>query len=164
MITRSCKTCKRTFKVKPSCIKRGNGLFCSRSCHFEYSRKGKMVPCGVCGKETYKQRKALKKSKSGKFFCGKSCQTKWRNQQYIQEEHPNWKDGTHSYRGVMHRGGVLPVCRLCELSDERVLAVHHLDKNRKNNNLDNLVWLCHNCHHLVHTREGEQEKLMALIV
>jgi hypothetical protein len=31
-----------------------------------------------------------------------------------------------------------------------MLAVHHLDEDRANNAVDNLVWMCHNCHHLIH--------------
>jgi predicted HNH restriction endonuclease len=42
------------------------------------------------------------------------------------------------------------VCVLCKVSDKRILAVHHKDNNRKNNKVENLVWLCHNCHILVH--------------
>jgi predicted HNH restriction endonuclease len=38
----------------------------------------------------------------------------------------------------------------------RVLAVRHIDQNHKNNNVENLAWLCHNCHHLVHNDKVEQ--------
>jgi len=27
---------------------------------------------------------------------------------------------------------------------------NHIDSNRKNNNLNNLIWLCMNCYYLVH--------------
>ena len=37
-------------------------------------------------------------------------------------------------------------------------------RNRINNNVDNLVWLCHNCHHLVHYYEVDQEKFMVPMV
>ncbi|MBI4281264.1 HNH endonuclease [Candidatus Uhrbacteria bacterium] len=36
------------------------------------------------------------------------------------------------------------------MKNNRVLLVHHIDENRKNNVLSNLVWLCRNCHFLVH--------------
>jgi predicted HNH restriction endonuclease len=42
------------------------------------------------------------------------------------------------------------VCKKCGNKDARVLEVHHLDKNRKNSNIENLIWLCANCHTLVH--------------
>jgi 5-methylcytosine-specific restriction endonuclease McrA len=46
-------------------------------------------------------------------------------------------------------------CGRCKLVDKRVLAVHHKDKNRENNALSNLMWLCHNCHYLVHHDKSE---------
>jgi 5-methylcytosine-specific restriction endonuclease McrA len=61
----------------------------------------------------------------------------------------------------MLRSGPEPVCRHCGLTDARVLSVHHLDSNRSNNRLDNLIWLCHNCHYLIHHHDDEREALMA---
>lgn len=94
--------------------------------------------------------KFIKKSKSGKFFCNKSCQTIWRNKYFSGSKHPMWKGGIHSYRTAIKRFGKKTQCKLCNIKDIRLLAVHHLDKNRKNNKKENLIWLCHNCHHLVH--------------
>lgn len=46
-------------------------------------------------------------------------------------------------------------CKKCGSTDSRTLAVHHKDKNRKNNSISNLMWLCHNCHYLVHHYKDE---------
>lgn len=54
------------------------------------------------------------------------------------------------YRSILTHSKVLAVCKLCKNKDKRVLAVHHLDRQRSNNKVENLLWLCHNCHHLVH--------------
>lgn len=164
MVQVLCKLCSKEFYAKPSWLRKGHGVYCSNGCRFKASRKGKVVSCFVCGEDTYKQPKALRRSKSGYFFCGKSCQTKWRNSEFIQEKHPNWKGGRYAYNSVMRRSNTPKICALCKTKDSRVLAVHHLDKNRKNNNIDNLVRLCHNCHHLVHRYPDEQERLMAAIV
>jgi 5-methylcytosine-specific restriction endonuclease McrA len=160
----SCKKCLKKFEAKPSWIKNGHGIYCSSTCQYADARKGTVVVCTICGKESYKQKKALERSKSGKFFCGKSCQTIWRNSEFIQEKHPNWINGRNAYQSVMRRSGAPKLCTLCKIVDIRVLAVHHLDEDRTNNKIENLVWLCHNCHHLVHRYPGEQEKLMATIV
>jgi predicted HNH restriction endonuclease len=40
-----------------------------------------------------------------------------------------------------------------------MLVVHHIDENRNNNNHENLIWLCYNCHHLVHNYPDEKAKL-----
>lgn len=38
-------------------------------------------------------------------------------------------------------------CAACGYNeDERILEVHHIDENRTNNKIDNLVILCPNCH------------------
>lgn len=164
MVQVICKHCSKEFYAKPSWIKNGYGIYCSNHCSFASRKQGETVFCHVCGTETYKQRKALTRSKSGKFFCTKSCQTKWRNRVYVREDHPNWKGGRHSYRELMLKQGGEPKCVLCKTIDERILAVHHIDEDRSNNVIENLAWLCHNCHHLVHHHPNERSKFMAAIV
>lgn len=41
-------------------------------------------------------------------------------------------------------------CQHCGIDDHRLLTVHHKDRNRKNNDITNLVLLCWNCHALEH--------------
>lgn len=42
-------------------------------------------------------------------------------------------------------------CELTEWKGEKLkLHIHHKDQNRKNNNLDNLEYLCPNCHSIKH--------------
>lgn len=164
MVSVSCKQCSKQFNAKPSWIKNGYGKYCSRTCSHISNRTGKIVHCFVCNKEVYKRPKALKGSKSGKLFCTKSCQTKWRNAEFVDEKHANWKGGLHAYRRMMLQSNKNQICTLCKTQDKRVLAVHHVDENRKNNTIENLQWLCHNCHHLVHHHPAEQAKFMAIIV
>ena len=54
------------------------------------------------------------------------------------------------YKNILIQNGTKPICKLCGCKDKRVLVVHHLDRKRNNNAIRNLVWLCLNCHHLVH--------------
>lgn len=150
-----CNLCSKQFFAKPSWIKRGWGKYCSTVCQHRAQKTGEIVKCFICKKETYKTQKALRGSKSKKYFCGKSCQTIWRNSiVYTGANHPNWKDGRYTYRDKMLRHKV-QICKRCVTNDTRVLAVHHIDRNKMNNNLDNLVWLCHNCHFLVHRYREE---------
>jgi hypothetical protein len=150
MPQKKCKICDTEFYVKPSHIKLGYGKYCSAACHHQGLRKGKLVHCHICEKEAWKQPKALKNSKSGKFFCSKSCQTKWRNKEYKGTKHANWQGGEYTYYKVMKENNVPPVCKDCGIKNRRVLVIHHKDSNRKNNQLENLIWLCRNCHYLVH--------------
>lgn len=41
-------------------------------------------------------------------------------------------------------------CECCGLTEKALLCVHHIDKNRKNNDINNLETFCYNCHRLVH--------------
>lgn len=44
------------------------------------------------------------------------------------------------------------VCRDCGCDDRRRLIVHHLDYNKKNNRINNLITLCRSCHPARHAR------------
>ena len=162
-VLRKCKKCNKVFKTKPYFIKLGNGKYCSAACHHEGMKNGRVVKCSICKKEVYKPKKALAGSKSKKYFCTKNCQTIWRNSLYIGPKHSNFVTGKFSYRGVIIRNKVPQKCTLCGNSDIRVLAVHHIDKNRENNKIKNLAWLCHNCHHLVHRYQDEGQKFELLV-
>ena len=162
-LIKKCLICNKEFYTKPFFVKNGAGKYCSRECHYQGLKKGKIVKCFKCKKKIYRSPKSIKSSKSGKFFCSKSCQTKWRNQEFIGSKHSNWTGGRYSYRSVLGRNKIPKICCLCKNKDIRVMAVHHVDHNRKNNEVENLVWLCHNCHHLVHHYENEREKIMVSI-
>lgn len=160
-----CRICKETFFVKPYFIQRGWGKFCSRTCQFVSQKKGKMVDCFICARKVYKAPRHLEHSKSKKYFCSKSCQTVWRNSiVYVGRDHPNWTNGESSYRDIMLRNVEAMICRRCKINDKRVLVVHHLDKNRQNNNPENLIWLCCNCHFLIHRHKNEIKKFMEALV
>lgn len=72
---------------------------------------------------------------------------------------PNWKhDGCTDYRALAFRH-YEKVCSKCGFSNELALEVHHKDKNRKNNLLENLEVLCANCHNIEHkTNDCGMEK------
>ena len=151
MPTVKCRHCQSSFYAKPSWVRYGNAKYCSRECQYEGRKNGKLTNCFICKKESYKTQKQLRVSKSKKYFCGKSCQTIWRNNEFRGSKHANWKEGKHvDYRAIMARYQIKPRCKLCSLKDIRVLAVHHRNRDRKNNNISNLVWLCYNCHRLAH--------------
>lgn len=145
-----CKICNKEFYVKPCHQKKGYGKYCSRDCQRNGQRTGEWILCEVCDAETWKTPKAFRKSKSGKFFCSRSCQTKWRNKQFSGKKHANWKGGEYTYQRIMKEGRVKPICAKCGMQNKKVLVIHHKDQDRKNNNINNLIWLCRNCHYLIH--------------
>lgn len=158
-IIRLCLYCGKEFSTKQFFLDKGQGKYCSRECGYAKRRKGRVYPCALCGKETYKTVTQINRYQSGKYFCSKPCQTTWRNTQFVGNKHANWKDGHYAYKSVLSRAGIPPICIMCGSNDSRVLAVHHRDQNRKNNAVENLVWICHNCHHLVHYHKVEKDRL-----
>lgn len=163
-VIKNCKVCGKQFRTKPFFIKNGGGKYCSAKCHHQGLKNGKQVNCFLCNKEIYRSTKQLLASKSSKFFCSKSCQTKWRNSEFIGAKHSNWKNGEYAYRSILSRNKTPKQCGLCKTKDARVLAVHHIDGNNRNNKLSNLAWVCHNCHHLVHHYGEEKKKFMEALV
>ncbi len=153
-----CKICSTSFYAKPRHLKVGWGKFCSQKCQFKSQRNGVNVKCAACGELIYRTPRHFKHSKSKLFFCNKSCLAVWKNKNsLIGEDHVNWKNGEHAYRNIMKRGGAPQVCKSCGMRDPRLLLVHHIDGERTNNTLKNLMWLCHNCHFLKHVHNIEVE-------
>lgn len=160
-----CKICEKEFYAKPSSLKKGWAKYCSKKCQFEGQKTGKTLECFICQREIYRSQQELKKSNSGKYFCSKSCQTIWRNTQvFIGSKHSQWQGGRSEYKNILLKSGADQLCRRCKIKDKRVLAVHHLDRNKSNNSLSNLVWLCHNCHFLLHHNKQEEEALVVAMV
>ena len=83
---------------------------------------------------------------------------------YTGPNHPNWKGGEHAYRDTMLRMPKSKKCKRCGIADLRLLTVHHLDENHRNNRIENLVWMCYNCHFLVHKNKEEKKKFMGAMV
>ena len=52
-------------------------------------------------------------------------------------------------------------CQKCGVAwdDNIEFHIHHKDKNPLNNALENLVWLCLNCHYLAHHKEDLDKKV-----
>ena len=154
-----CKICNQSFYVKPSQQKLGWGKYCSANCRTKAQIHGKKVTCVTCSKEIYRSQAQIRHSKSGNFFCSRSCQIRWKNTNSVAEKHPNWTGGVYVYRELLIKSNRKQKCILCRIQDMRILSAHHIDHNRQNNDLSNLVWLCLNCHHLVHHDKHIEEDL-----
>jgi len=145
-----CTYCGRETNKKPSRIKKRKNCFCSSECFYKFSTKSIEVLCESCGDKILRTPNQIAKSKSGKSFCSRSCTASWNNQQEWRtgSNHPNWVDGSSSARGIL--GDRLNECNRCGLKDSRILQAHHIDRNRANNDINNLEALCPNCHVLDH--------------
>lgn len=141
-----CEQCRKYFKKYAHHLKynklNGHKTFCSTTCSNEYKKTGILIKCANCEKQVWKTKAVLKRSKSGKYFCSKHCATIVNNTVYKSaENNPNWAGGNSSYRKIaLNAYGSF--CRVCNYSIEAILEVHHIDGNRKNNKLENLMVLC----------------------
>lgn len=152
MVTTWCAVCGIEIHVKASHAARGWGKYCSSACKYAGQRKGKWVACEYCGELIYRRPADYKKSDSKKFFCSKNCHCAWENENVrCGVNAPNWMAGQNVYRKLLKRTGLAEKCSNCEIKDKRVLVVHHKDRNRRNNSIENLEWLCRNCHSIVHS-------------
>jgi hypothetical protein len=106
------------------------------------------LTCSHCSKQFDRAKSKLLNSKSELYFCSRDCKDK--AQSYIVEIQPShYGTGLSSYRlkALNYYGSF---CSRCGYSNIFALEVHHKDRNRENNEINNLEVLCCNCHKLEH--------------
>lgn len=122
--------------------KLGYKNYCSPQCMAEARKSGQWADCAQCERTIWRSKTQLERSQSGRIFCSKHCATTYNNQFKVGNSHPNYKDGA----GCTYRKRALETygsrCRICGYDIEPVLQVHHIDSDRTNNNIKNLVVLC----------------------
>lgn len=78
------------------------------------------------------------------------------------ENNPRWKGGKSAgyirklaINAVLKSGRHIDICEHCGKLETKInfIDIHHIDRNRKNNNPENLIVLCRNCHRLLHANE-----------
>lgn len=79
----------------------------------------------------------------------------WHTKGKYFDKHYGWKTGIRSYRRAK-LSEVPLLCNICGVGEKKFsngksnLIVHHIDENRENNALNNLMVLCISCHRKVH--------------
>jgi hypothetical protein len=137
-----CSICGKEIYRRPVQIK-GGRVFCGLVCRGFSCRKE--IPCSVCGK--------LILSGLNKKTCSRACANIQRTG--IKYHLGNPKSKVKYQQGLKLR--LLEArgkkCERCDYSKYEILQVHHKDKNRKNNDLKNLLLICPNCHYEEHLLE-----------
>lgn len=156
-VSRTCPVCQVSFVARKyyNDYDSKPDVCCSLICATDL-RYGKvrrfLFLCSYCGKETVRRIKNKKNSRSGMMFCCREhkdlAQRLGSGVEGFRPAHYGAPSGRNYRKKALRRYG--PKCRGCQYSElEEMLDVHHLDSNRENNSIDNLIVLCVWCHALI---------------
>lgn len=140
-----CVVCGKAVYKRPFEIKRNRGkVYCSPQCYGVSCRKER--PCLICNKPIL--------AKFNKKTCSRACANKLRIGMKYKLIAPR-KDKVVTYRLQKVRLIELrgPTCERCGYNKVEILQIHHKDRDRQNNALDNLELICPNCHYEEHYGE-----------
>ena len=142
---KTCLICGTDFTVPKH--RADKAKYCSEQCRYKAMYKVVKHNCVHCGKE-FEDSPSVKRK-----YCSRACVQKVALK--------DWKPKFSTVRKAMLRRGLLTRCSRCGYDVEpRILGVHHIDRDRDNNDLSNLEVLCPNCHsleHMCHTPHGFKE-------
>mgnify|MGYP001563083340 CR=1 FL=1 len=140
-----CIVCNNPVYKRPVEIKRNNGnVFCGQACYGLYCRKEK--PCVVCQKPIL--------AGAHKKTCSRGCSNTYRSGIKYKIGRPRDKVKYQRYLKIKLLNERGKGCEKCNYDKVEILQVHHKDKNRNNNLLENLKLLCPNCHAEEHYLEN----------
>lgn len=139
-----CIVCTTPIYRRPIEIQKNKGrAFCSMNCYGLYCRKEN--PCTICGK--------LILAGLNKKTCSRNCANKLREGIKYKIGRP--KDKVKSQQSLKIK--LLDIrgkkCEKCNYKKYEILQIHHKDRNRKNNEFNNLELICPNCHYEEHFLE-----------
>lgn len=113
-------------------------------------KKDPIKYCENCG--VLMQRKRFGESQTledmGRFLGRKNCSQSCGNTKPVVTK------SAHHWRAKKHRA---PQCSECPATTD--LHVHHIDRNHKNDDQDNLITLCSSCHLKLHWREDRAKRM-----
>lgn len=140
-----CKLCSKIFisKKTPSQTQ----TFCSRQCSAKQKKNGIHIKCKECSEIFYITPHRCKETKTRGKFCSNKCRLiNWNRSSMIKQKPGMYR--VNAWRTYEEK------CHDCGNKDKRVLIIHHIDGNRKNGKIENLIPVCHNCHCLRHLEMG----------
>ena len=136
-VTIECNKCGYNWEITPASVMYDNTGYSFKGCP---ECKYITVVCAECGKKFKRLKTQVDKSKTGLVFCSIQCGNKYKNRAVINTQNSN-DYRRNAFLAYPHK------CAKCGYDeDERILEVHHIDENRNNNDITNLIILCPNCH------------------
>lgn len=173
-----CPICGKGFK-RHYCKSKIRQVYCSRSCSFtaSYEKRAcltcsKIFPCNKRNPKEYCSRKCVPRHKCeccGKTIIGRvlfqahgeTRQIRFCSRQCASMVNRTLKGSMNyvvrGFAATIRRLGEI-ACERCGFDDPDGLTVHHRDRNRKNNQDDNLETLCGTCHALEHWKGGKKRQ------
>lgn len=140
-VMNSCKNCFTQFISKK--LPKRPQKFCSRVCSVK-SRSTKIErKCKECHGIFQIVPSRIHDTPTRGQFCSNDCRIKNWNTNSLQTQCPG------SYRENAWKT-YEKKCYDCGITDQRILVIHHIDGNRKNGKIENLIPVCHNCHCIRH--------------
>jgi hypothetical protein len=127
--------------------------------------------CLICNNVFYAKKSHIERNK-GKF-CSRECYRLWRKM-LLRDKCPNWMGGksfepyTENFDSNLRdsiRSRDLYICAMCGYNRKKYsLDVHHIDYNKKNCSVNNLVSLCRSCHSTTNgNRDFWRNQLISLL-
>jgi HNH endonuclease/NUMOD3 motif len=161
-ITNKCQNCNKQTKNK----------YCSLICYYEARKKGKYPPYWLGKKRSNETKEKIRQTNKGKlpWNTGKKLSLEHKKKmskakigKYIGEKHPNWKGGKRQdERGyiriwISKRKWKYEHILVMEKHLKRTLqsneVVHHINQDKSDNRLENLMLFPNNTAHLRYHRE-----------
>jgi hypothetical protein len=157
----TCAQCTTLFLTRLN----SDSKFCSARCARESTKKRLILECFNCKGSFERTESKFKNSSKHNFhFCSRKCkefsQSLKGNCPKIRPDHYGNSSGISTYRKLAFES-FSHKCNRCEYNKILdVLQVHHKDRNRENNKLENLEILCPTCHMEEHylTNSGSYTK------
>ncbi len=157
-IKKICEKCQTIFLTRKGV---GKDRFCSPKCSQTFTPNRIKIQCSYCNNEFDRIPSKLQNSKSGLYFCNRECKEEAQKLGGIKEiQPPHYGTGKISYRDFFTDEDYY--CRRCKYQEFKCgIDIHHIDENRENNDLENLIPLCSNCHRGLHNECWELKELKA---
>lgn len=148
-----CTIHNLVFETKYENVKRDNRKhhICPKCQQDDLRNKSLKVECecAYCHKKFMRIPSKLSHSKSGLLFCcreHKDLAQRLESGDDFKEIRPSFYSEGKNYREKVFREYETK-CAVCNWNEDKdVLEVHHIDENRENNKLSNLIILCPICH------------------
>lgn len=160
---KTCGNCGTSF-VPDRSLRR----FCSRRCMFDYRRKQRTIRCPVCGRE-------FQRSSRAHVYCSNECRGKHYSGPanamfngymaaddagYIRYSSRHPAHPTKRVHQVVWEESGRP--DICEVCGGKPGVVHHIDNNKANNAIGNLMRLCQSCHRRLHATRSRAARQIPL--